>query len=144
VLKAVIDTTVLVSAFLNPRPGGAAHELLRVAGAGAFEIYLSDDIIEETAGVLLTRGRLRRRYQYADADVVEYCRALAHLATVVQDVPEVSVVRDPSDDMIVGCAVAAGADYLVTRDEDLLSLGHHADIAIVSPENFLQVLRQSS
>jgi len=41
------------------------------AGAGAFEVYLSDDILEETAGVLLTRSRLRRRYQYADANAVD-------------------------------------------------------------------------
>ena len=44
------------------------------------------------------------------------------LASIVFPVPEVRVVRDPNDDMIVACAMAAGADYLVTRDEDMLSL----------------------
>jgi predicted nucleic acid-binding protein len=48
----------------------------------------------------------------------------------------------PEDDMVLGCAVAAGADYLVTRDKDLLSLVEYAGIKIVTPEVFRAVLRQ--
>ena len=63
--KAVLDTTVLVSALLRHVPGGASCELLRLAQEGAYELYLSDDILEETARVLLTSGRIRRRYRYS-------------------------------------------------------------------------------
>jgi predicted nucleic acid-binding protein len=51
------------------------------------------------------------------------------------------VVRDPNDDAILATAIAARADYLVSRDKDLLSLGEYDGIKIVSPEAFLQVLR---
>jgi putative PIN family toxin of toxin-antitoxin system len=139
--KAVLDTTVLVSAFLRHILGGASFDLLRLADAGAFEFYLSDEILEETAGVLLRAGRLRERYIYTDDQVVEYCQNLGRLAHVVDDVPAVQVVRDPNDDMIIGCALAANADYLVSRDKDLLSLGSHEGISIVAPEAFLQILR---
>lgn len=139
--RVVLDTTVLVSAFLNPLPGGAAYELLRFCHSGAFELYLSDDILEETADVLLIRRHLRQRYRYADEDVVEYCQKLPRLATLVHDVPGISIVRDPADDMILGCAVATAADYLVTRDNDLLSLGKHGEIEILAPEAFLALLR---
>ena len=37
--KAVLDTTVLVSAFLKPVPEGAAFRLLGLAGDDAFELY---------------------------------------------------------------------------------------------------------
>ncbi len=139
--KAVLDTTVLVSAFLRHIPGGASFDLLRLADAGVFEFYLSDEILEETAGVLLRAGCLRERYIYNDDQVVEYCQNLGRLAHVVDDVPVVQVVRDPNDDMIIGCALAANADYLVSRDKDLLSLGSHEGISIVAPEAFLQILR---
>jgi uncharacterized protein len=60
----------------------------------------------------------------------------------VSDVPEVhGIVRDPDDDKIIACAVAAGADYLVTRDKDLLTLLDYEGIVIISPEAFLHVLR---
>ena len=140
--RAVLDSTVLVSALLNPVEGGASYDLLRQVDAGAFDLVLSDDIVEETAKVLLTSKRLRKRYEYADEDVVNYCRELARFAgKVLSEVPEIRVVRDPDDDMILGCAIAGKADFLVTRDKDLLSLGSHGDITILSPEDFLGILR---
>jgi len=140
--RAVLDSTVLVSALLNPVEGGASYDLLGQAAAGTFDLVLSDDILEETAQVLLTSRRLRKRYQYANKDVVDYCRELARFAgEVLSEVPEIRVVRDPDDDMILACAIAAEADFLVTRDKDLLSLGSHDGIIILSPEDFLGVLR---
>jgi predicted nucleic acid-binding protein len=50
--KAVLDTSVLVSAFLNRIPGGASFDLLRFAEQRAFALYLSDAIVAETARVL--------------------------------------------------------------------------------------------
>ena len=61
---------------------------------------------------------------------------------MISDPPEVRIVRDPNDDAIVACAVAAGADYLVTRDKDLLSIKAHQGIAVISPEAFLALLRR--
>jgi putative PIN family toxin of toxin-antitoxin system len=140
--KAVLDTTVLVSAFLRHSPGGVSYELLRLAGTGAYELYLSDDILEETAAVLLREGRLRQRYLYTDKEVIEYCQDLGRLATIVNVLAVEPIVRDPNDDMIVACALAAGADYLVTRDKDMLSIGNHQGIAILTPEAFAHVLRK--
>lgn len=68
--KVVFDTTILVSALLNFVTGGVSHDLLRFAGEGKFELYLSDDILEETARVLLIGERIRKHYAYTDDDVV--------------------------------------------------------------------------
>jgi len=86
--KVVLDTTVLVSALLNPNPGGASIELLRFAKQGSFELFISDEILEETAEVLKA-PRLRKRYAYADEDIVAYCHDLALIGAVVSNVPEV-------------------------------------------------------
>jgi len=139
--KAVLDTTVLVSAFLKPVSGGVSFDLLRFAEQGSFDLCLSNDILEETARVLLREGRMRKRYAYPDSAVVEFCRNIATLSTIVDNLPEVSIVRDPEDDMIIASAIAAEADYLVSRDKDLLVLGEHDGIKIVSPEEFLRALR---
>ncbi|MGB6537767.1 MAG: putative toxin-antitoxin system toxin component, PIN family [Xanthobacteraceae bacterium] len=141
--KAVLDTTVLVSAFLARSADSPSVELLRFIGRGQVEAYISEDIIQETRRVLLNRKSIRRRYAYTDDDVQRYLDALVRLATVVSgthDLPGV-VPRDPSDDMIVACAVEAAAEYLVTRDNDLLSLGRRRGIVIITPEEFLHLLR---
>jgi predicted nucleic acid-binding protein len=64
--------------------------------------------------------------------------------SVVTDLPLVTgVVRDPNDDMVVACALEARADYIVTRDKDLLSLGTYEGIRIVTPRQFLDLLERS-
>jgi len=63
---------------------------------------------------------------------------------IVSDLPALSgIVRDPNDDMILACAVAASASHVVTRDDDLLALGTYEGIAIITPEAFLPLLRSS-
>lgn len=57
--KAVLDTTVLVSAFLRPTHGGASFELLRFAREGRFELHLSNGILDEVAHTLMTHERSR-------------------------------------------------------------------------------------
>jgi putative PIN family toxin of toxin-antitoxin system len=141
--SAVLDSTVLVSAFLTP--GGAADALLDQAKAGRFLCVLAEDIVAETARVLLEKPHIRQRYSYTDADVQEYAQGLRQAAFLVSALPSLSgVVRDPNDDMILACAVAASASHVVTRDPDLLSLETYEGIAIVAPEAFLALLRREA
>jgi putative PIN family toxin of toxin-antitoxin system len=142
-LKAVLDTTVLVAAMLRPEPGGVSAELLKLAAEGRYEMFVSDDILEETAATLATSERIRKRYKYSNEHIVAYCEELARLGTVVSDPsPLAGIVRDPNDDMIVACAVAANAEFLVSRDKDLLTLGSYEAIEVVTPEDFLRILRE--
>jgi putative PIN family toxin of toxin-antitoxin system len=137
--RAVFDSTVLISAFL--RRDGVSAELIGLADA-AFTLVLSPEIIAETRRKLLTSEKIRQRYRYTDEEVEEHCRGLVELADPVHDLPPLSgVVRDPNDDAVVATAVAAGADYLVSRDKDLRVLGSYQGIAIITPEDFRGLLR---
>jgi predicted nucleic acid-binding protein len=76
--------------------------------------------------------------------VQDYLQGIRQAAVVVSDLPPLSgIVRDPNDDMILACAVAALASHVVTRDADLLSLGTYDGIAIVTPRAFLTLLRRA-
>jgi predicted nucleic acid-binding protein len=77
--KAVFDSTILVSAFLAPR--GISQALLKHAVRGAFELYLSEAILEETQEVLLTREHLRRHYVYTDGRPGNFASSSAGLPT---------------------------------------------------------------
>ena len=138
--KVVLDATILVSAFLTQK--GVSVELLDHAVAGAFELYLSDAIIEETRDVLLHRAHLRRRFVYTDQEVEEFCLLLRAFARPVPDLPTVRVIRDPNDDYVLATAIAAGATYVVTRDKDLLTLKIYEDVHMISPEAFIDVVRR--
>ena len=141
--RAVLDSTVLISAFL--RPGGLSDELLTLAAQGEFELVLAAEIILETWRKLLTSGRIRARYRYSDERAHRFCRGLLRIAELVRELPPLrGLVRDPADDMILACAIKGQADSIVTRDKDLLSLANYQGIAIITPEYFRQQLRASS
>ena len=144
-IRAVFDTNLLVSGFLSrDNPGGVSHELLRFAREGTFQLLLSPEIIAETLATLTGSERAQQRYGYTPTMAARFCNSLFATATIVVDPPLLSgaVPRDPDDDKIIACAAAADAQYLVTRDDDMLSLQEYGSTRIISPEEFLHILRQ--
>jgi uncharacterized protein len=140
--SAVLDSTVLISAFLAQR--GVSNELLRYARKGAFLLCLSEEILTEAQGVLLDdERRHRQRYHYPNEEAINFIDGLRIFAHLVTDLPQlIAVIRDPNDDMVVATAQRAQAAYIVTRDKDLLSLHHYEGITMITPEAFIVIVRE--
>ncbi len=49
-----------------------------------------------------------------------------------------AVKEDPDDNRVLECAEAAGCEYIVTGDLDLLRLGLYGKIRIVTARSFLE------
>lgn len=144
-LKAVLDTTVLISAFL--KPGGLSDEIINFAELELFEFISSDEILEEARFSLLEKNHIRQRYIYTDERVLEFMATLEGICTKVINPPPISVIqRDPKDDKILACAIASEADYIVSRDNHLLDLKEYwlreKAIKILTPEEFIRILRE--
>ncbi len=143
-ISAVFNSSVLVSAFLTRHHSGeVSGELFRFVREGRIQLHLSPDIISEVLLTLTHNRRAQTKYRYTPQMAEEFCSDLLNVADTVADPPPTpgAVPRDPDDDKIVACAAAAGAQYLVSRDRDLLSLGSYAEITIVTPEECLHLVR---
>ena len=139
--KAVLDSTVLISAFLAKT--GVSAELLRKAKNGCFDICLAEEILEEVKRALLQYQKIRKRYHDLDQTVIQYVQTLRIVARLITELPLIEVINsNPDDNMVVACALKAQADYIVTRDNDLLSLENYEDIKIITPEKFIGILRK--
>ena len=138
-MKVVLDTSVLTAAFL--KRGGVNNQVLQQGGKG-YELYLSEAILEETHRVLLTYPRIRKSYPYSDEDAEGFIERLREASSVISRWPKIEVIKkDPKDDMILACALEVGADYIVSKDDHLKSLGEYRGIKIVSTDEFLRLLR---
>ena len=136
--RAVLDTNVFVSALISPKGPPAA--ILKALRSQRFTLVSSPPINEEVIEVL-TRPHIRDRYGLGDR-IFDVSFILWELAEVVIDFPEVKVCSDPDDDKFLATAIAGGADYLVTGDvADLLRLHRYKDVTIVSPREFVSVLK---
>ena len=143
-ISAVFDSNLLISAFLSRgNPASVSNELLRFARRGDVHLHLSGDIVDETLATLIGSWRAQARYGYTTHMALQFCEGLISACTIIDDPPAIpgAVPRDPDDDKIIACAIAARAQYIVTRDRDLLSLVAYGDITIASPERFVAVVR---
>jgi putative PIN family toxin of toxin-antitoxin system len=135
-LRAVLDTSVLVAAFLHP--AGVNGRVLALAGE-RYELCLSKAILAEVRKVL-SYPRLRR-YGYSEEEVEEFLWALREAAVLVRRWPRIQVVReDPADDQVLACALAAKAHYIVSKDEHLQKLREYQGIRILPTEAFLTLI----
>ena len=130
--KVVFDTMIAFQATVETT--GPAAELFRRLEAGWFSLYVSDEIRDEMRDVL-SRPKLRAKYpQITDEAVNNLFAHLAQFARMVSDVPSVfSLPRDPDDEPYLNLSIAVGADYLASRDNDLLDLMQDADFRTKYP-----------
>jgi len=138
-MRVVLDANVVISALITPQ--GAMAQVLDFWKQGVYELVLSPAILDEIARVA-HYPRIQERYRLDDAEIDEFIRLLGEEATLIQTSFRVqAVVEDPDDDRYVECAVAAGADLIVTGDAHLLKLGDYQGIRMTKPGDFLLLLR---
>lgn len=134
------DVQALVQAAISGR--GPAGALIASWERGETTIITCEPIIAEFDGVL-RRARIMRKYAHITHETIvartAALRAGAAVVTLV-DVPRV-VPEDPDDDIVIACALAGNAEYIVSRDKHLLRLGSHQGIPIISTEIFSHMLR---
>lgn len=140
-LRVVLDTSILVSAFL--RHSGINAKILHY-GKDLYHLYLSEEILEETAQVLVTYERIRKKYHYSDEEAMEFLETLIITATeVIKRLPKIEVFKeDPKDNHVLACGLKSRADYIVSKDDHLTDLREYQGIKIVSSQEFLEILKK--
>jgi len=118
-----------VSAFVNE---GICSKLLRRARRGQFQLITCSFILKEFEAVLL------KKLSATKGETRQALRILAEAVhSIIQPSQAVSgICRDPDDDHILSCSMAASADYLVTGDSDLLELREFQETHIITPRDF--------
>ena len=113
---AVVDTSVLVSAFLNPV--GFPSQVLAAAKRERFTLVTSAPLLEELREVL-SRPRLMRVRGTTLADADAFVQDIAEVANQVPVSGTLQLCRDPDDDVLLETAIVGGATHIVSRDEDI-------------------------
>jgi putative PIN family toxin of toxin-antitoxin system len=129
-MRAILDTNVLISAYVFP--GGRPEAVYRLALEGQLEIGTSRTLLAELGRVLGQKfGWMPDRVEAAVAQV-------ARIAAVLEPGETVRVVTaDPADDRVLEAARAFGADVIVSGDRHLLDLGTWSGIEIISPAELI-------
>jgi len=134
--RVVFDTVIFVRSLINR--SGLWGRLVFTHGK-RYRLVTSEPIAVEILEVL-HRPELTRKYRgAANANLQTILDILAHAEIVIVDeIPVVS--RNPKDDKFLATAALAGAEYLVSEDQDLLMLQEYSGVRIVDAATFLDLL----
>jgi putative PIN family toxin of toxin-antitoxin system len=123
-VRVVFDTNILVSALILP--GSRAEEALTRVLGGTDRLILSKPIMDELLGVLA------RKFSRDREELARVALWLGELAEWVRPAQELMVAADEADNCILECALAGGAEIIVTGDKGLFQLKSFEGITILT------------
>ncbi len=130
-MRVVVDTNVFISSFF----GGKPKEIIDLWKKGEITLCLSKPILDEYTAVLIRMGL---------AEEGEFSELLSLFSSgfnlfFTTKTPKINVVEeDPADDKFIECALALGADVIVTGDKALKTIEDYMGIKIKDPTAFLK------
>lgn len=125
-MKIVLDTNVLINGFKDEH---------------SYEKRIIDEVIKGNIEAFANKQTLKENKLLLNkiVDSPEYEQDLNDFFAQLNDVinrKQIRVVRDKEDNKILESAVEARVDYLITSDNDLLSLNRYQNVKIVNPTQF--------
>ncbi|MGH9948386.1 MAG: putative toxin-antitoxin system toxin component, PIN family [Pyrinomonadaceae bacterium] len=146
-IVAVFDTIVILQAILNE--GGPADECVRIVFDGKVKLVVAEAVLAEVEDVV-SRPKMKRKYPQLQTERrYKLIEKLRSVAAVVKEPSKIfSFERDRTDEIFLNLALGFNADFLVSRDQDLLDLrddseftSKYPSLRIVNPFEFLQAVR---
>ncbi len=132
-MKIVLDTNVLVSGIFW---GGLPKKIIELAIEKSISLYATESIVREYFRIIDKIGKKDLSLSN------EWKMLLLDLITIIESYESIKICRDPYDDMFIECAVSCGASYIVSGDDDLLSLEKFNEIEIVTAKSYLAIIKE--
>jgi putative PIN family toxin of toxin-antitoxin system len=134
VIRVTADSNIYISAL---HFGGPPDDFLNLARAGLIHLTISDDILDEVTRVLRDKfGWTKEAVSLAQERIGDFTEKVVPLEKVS------AVKEDPTDHRILECALAGKSEYLVTRDNHLLSIKNFKGTQIIKVADFLETARR--
>ena len=128
-MRIVIDTNVIASAIYF---GGKPFVLLQRVMEDKVDVLASKEIVDEYEEIIL---RLQNKYPALNIKIP--FQTLLSKFAIIHASSNIHVCRDPDDDKFISCALDGKCLYIVSGDDDLLSIGSYEGIEILTVRAFL-------
>ena len=128
-MRVFFDTNILLSAYYFR---GKEREALQRIIDGKHDGFISLLVIDEI------RLIMENKFREEKTNIQTYIEKLLSILHLVEDTPAGLDSLDPSDDRILGAALMAKCDYLITGDKQLLKVKDFKNIVVISTRDFLE------
>ncbi len=133
--RVVLDTNVLVSAFIHHR--GNEWKILDLVRAGVIQLVMSKEILDEFQKVIA-----RGKFGFGSALIIEITALVIEIAEIIVPQSRLDIVPDdPSDNKFIECAIDGNVGYVISGDRHLLNIGTYRGVKILKAKDFLDITR---
>lgn len=138
-MKVVLDTNVIISGLFWNKVPGEVLEICRKRHTLCFTNKTLKELYET-----LSYSKFKPHILKLPFEIEEFLSHLTEKSLIISGpFPKISVIReDPADDKFLACAVSCQASFIVAGDKHLLKLKEFQGISIVSPREFLRIIRK--
>ncbi|MBQ4388437.1 MAG: putative toxin-antitoxin system toxin component, PIN family [Bacteroidales bacterium] len=102
---------------------------------GRVDVVASKEIVDEYEEIVL---RLKQKYPRIDTRIP--LQELLSKFEIIRVSSDIQASRDPDDNKFISCAIDGKCLYIVSGDDDLLSVGSYGDVEILTVAEFLSRL----
>ncbi len=136
-IRAVIDTNVLVSAIRSKR--GASYRLLTTLGEGEWELQYSTTLLLEYEAILARESdRIGLSRAVIDDILDRVCATGRENRIYFRWRP---TLHDPNDEFLLELALRCECEYVVTFNQRHLRTAEHYRFQVVTPQEFLTIIK---
>jgi len=130
-VKIVLNTNIVISAFLNPY--GKSAKILRLILQGDIELVVDERILYEYENVLL-----RPVFRLPKKDVLSVIDVLRSISNYAPACKSNIELPDEGDEPFLEVAISGGADAIVTGNKKHFPPEKCMGIKVFSPQEFLK------
>lgn len=134
--KVVIDTNIFISGFgWDAKP----EEILKLLKQRCIINYISIAILNE-----LKRVVSYPKLKFSDLLQNRILEFVFFYSEIVEPTQHISpITKDPDDNKFLECAMAAGAEFIISGDPHLINVIEYNAVKIVSAATFLNLVLKS-
>ena len=137
-MKITVDTNVLISATFWY---GDSHRIMQLVESKIIKLVLSKEILQEYSEVLRydeIQSKIKNKNLYMKYTL----QKIVSFSEIVEPKDKVNIIiEDPDDNLVLECAKEGNVDFILSKNRHLLKLKEFEGIKIVTPEEFLGILK---
>ncbi|MEW6482477.1 MAG: putative toxin-antitoxin system toxin component, PIN family [bacterium] len=130
----VLDTNIYISGTFWL---GISKRIIRKAKERGFVVVVSEEMLDELKDVLTRKDK---DFKLSNEEAGKIIKDITSYAKIVKPSQKVTVCRDKKDNMVIECAIAGRARYIISGDYDLKALGKYNEIEMIDAYRFLEIL----
>jgi len=138
-MRVTLDTNVLISGtFWN----GPSFEIVRKVSLNEIELVATKETIAEY-NKIINSEEIMDKSKEKDLMVNDAVLEILEHSNLVDPKRKFDLIKDdPDDNKLLECAFEGKAEFIISKDKHLLKIKEFEGIKIVSPEQFLSLIKE--